>query len=234
MTRNVLTVATLALSLVVAPSAYAATFTAVGDTTTMNFSFDGNTGDPLLGLMTATAELTVAAISSTSLVLTIELTNTTQQSQFPGGNAGLEAFGFATDPDADTAAVTTAGTVFKGAELTTIPSLSFIEVCTFAGVDGPGKDCAGGGQGSLLAIGATDTFTLTLTFDPAVDPASYVIAQGGVKFQTSIGSFEFGETGPGTGPGGGPGGGGGAPEPALLSLLGAGLAGLAYRVRRRT
>jgi len=249
MKRFVCGAAVLAAGLLLAPRTEAApiTFDSVGDTATINFSFDP--AGPAT-LLTATADLEVAAISATSLTIYVTLENTTAQGIYD--NAGLASFGFAIDPDATGVSGSTTGANddgsdddrFFGYNDDDIPSLGQIEVCAYAG-----NNCNGGPQNDLLAIGETDKFLITVTFPAGNTDASFDLDFFGVKFQTgcdnqpegTCGSYEFYETGTNetsnnetsnnetsnneTS---------NVPEPALISLLGLGLAGAASRLRRRS
>ena len=221
-------IAALGTVLLTAHVASAAPFvaTAVGQSTTINFSL---TPKDAPGPATATAVVSVGSISNTSLDLFVQLSNTTG-ALFT--EAGITSFGFEVDPDATGAAGTSKGDndttgdtdVFGGFGLAQIPSLSMIEICAWAG-----NGCAGSGLGSLLGKGATDFFVITLNWSTPNEVVQYTLDNFGIKFQTNFGSVE----GLGNGNGGGTGGGGIVPEPAVLLLLGLGLIATATRVRLR-
>src|SRR5207247_316761 len=99
MRKVILGVALLAASALAVSTADAAViFTTAGQSTTQNFSLDVD-GPGGLGPITATAIVSVSSISTTSLVLNVQLTNTTA---LVGGwtQVGLESFGFSVDPNA--------------------------------------------------------------------------------------------------------------------------------------
>jgi hypothetical protein len=235
MKRVFVGVALLAASAIGASNASAAAvlFNAAGQTASISFSKDVDGAGPL-GPLSATANLTVNSISTSQLVLYVELKNTTVPS---GGftTVGLESFGFSIDPNATSVTGSTAGgndtagdrDDFTGFGLDAIPSLSLVEICSWAG-----NNCNGGAQGDLLHAGETDFFVLTISWSPAAAAASFSLDNFGAKFQTNKGSYEFYSTNqptttvsPTTTDI--------VPEPALLSMLGVGLAGAAYRLRRR-
>lgn len=221
------TLATVAAVLLTATLANAAPFvaTSVGDATKVTFSY---TPEGASGPLTAFANLSVASISSTSLDLKVQLANTTGAGYI---NAGASSFGFSVDPNATGAAGSTTGSndtasdtdVFGGFGLASIPSLSSIEICAWAG-----NGCAGGGQQGLLAKGQTDFFIITLNWQTPNAIVRYTLDNFGIKFQTDLGSFEFwGTGGPGSGSSGV------TPEPASLAMLGLGLIVAAVRIRQR-
>lgn len=237
MKKGIYGLALLLSAAIAVPSAEAVTFSAVGNTTTQNFSqdVDGPGGN---GPITATATLTVASISLTQLVLNVQLTNTTTAaSGFT--TVGLEAFGFSIDPNATSVTGTTTGANdtgsdrddFTGYSLDSIASLKNVEICAWAG-----NNCKGGPQPNLLHFGETDFFRLTINFPTNNTDSSYDLADFGAKFQTNLQSYEFYASSGTTTvtPSTHNEENGNAPEPALLSMLGAGLAGVAYRIRRRS
>jgi hypothetical protein len=190
-----------------------------------SFSFSDTGGGYNLAL---SGSLDLTGLTATTATLSITLNNISTFNNQPIANPGdvrLTAFGFGVNPNAT--AVSFSDSPGDGgmiaASLSSIPSLSSIEVCAYGGVN-----CPGGSNGGIDAQ-ASDTFTLILTGNfggltqLAFDPL-------GVKFQTNVGSFEFSCTGTDCGGGGG---GGNVPEPASLSLLGLGLIGMAAARRRR-
>ena len=204
--------ATAALAL--APSAQAILIDSVGDTGSFTFTSTQGTN-----VLSADVDYSVTSYSTTQIILSMTVVNTSTLTTF--SNAGLASIGFTTTPTLSGVSISPIGGVFDGATVTNIPSLNELNLCVWSG-----NNCNGGPQGDLLAVGFSDTFTLTLTGDFA---SGLVITDSGVKFQTSGGSFEFlgcdNTTGPCTPPLE-------TPEPATLLLFGIGALGLAYRRRR--
>ena len=91
-----------------------------------------------------------------------------------------------------------------------------IDICVFT------QGCSGGSQGSALAAGAADTFTLVIA--GAFTGHTVTLAPFPIKFQTSGGSFEFAGGQEGST----------VPEPGTVLLLSSGLIGLGLnRWRKR-
>jgi hypothetical protein len=205
---------------------------AVGVQNANAFLIDGTEDDfsvawsALVGtnLLAAHATFDVTNVTANTITFDIQIFNDSVLTTFT--NAGLASFGLQTAP-AGTSASISGGAVFDGASIASIPSLNFINLCVWSG-----NNCAGGPQNDLLAVGANDSFTLTLS---GVFPNGLEVLDSGIKFQTSGGSFEF----PGTEcpPGSTiceqpppP----QLPEPGTLLLLGLALLGLVPLRRSRT
>ena len=218
MKRTKLAIAALGLALA---SGHASAFFIdnAGDALNFSWSYAGG-GYNLTGAGTMTA----TALSAGSLTLQISLTNNTTAAS--GNNARLAAFGLGIDPDAT--GVTFSDASDGGmidASLDSIPSLKTIEVCAFGG-----PNCSGGGNGGILANGASDLFSLVITGAFAngvtIDPLGY-------KYQTNNGSFEFSCSTTSTEYQCG-GGRTSVPEPGSLALLGAVAAGYVTTRQRRS
>ncbi len=115
---------------------------------------------------------------------------------------------------------------------TNIPSLANIEICAFAVLSG---NCSGGSVNEGVQAGQSDQFTLTLAgnWGSTVD-----IAPIGFKFQGTYGSYEFyssSSTSTTSTTGGGNSTSGSVPEPGAgsLALLGLGLLGAGFGLRRK-
>jgi len=198
---------------------------------TMNFTWSYDTGGAA-GTLTGSGSIVASGFNSSSLLLTVSLSNT---SIVLGDR--LTSFGFGIDPNATSVAfsdVADGGMV--GASLSSIPSLATIEVCAYGG-----PNCSGGGNGGILP-GGSDSFALTLggTWGSTVniDPLGY-------KFQTALTSYEFTSSSSSTsssstsssstsssstssGQSSGT-----IPEPGTVSLLGLGLLGQVWLLRQR-
>jgi len=188
-----------------------------GSNNPLGFTWDYDTGTSHL---TGFGSMVVSGFNSSSLSVTVSLTNTSQL----GGNGGerLTAFGFGIEPDATSIGFLDANDDgMVGATLTAIPSLAAIDVCAWGG-----SNCSGGANGGIYGAGGSDTFAIVLggTWGSAVD-----IAPIGFKYQTGYGSFEFTSSSSSSSSSSGT----TVPEPTTLSLLGASLLGIALMRRRR-
>jgi hypothetical protein len=160
----------------------------------------------------AHATFDITAISTTSVTLLITFTN--QTTPPVGQNSGITSFGMGvnTNPTGVTFTDTTdagfTNAEVQGGQQNYPGGFKSIDVCVFT------QGCSGGSQGSALAAGATDTFTLVIA--GAFTGNSVTLAPFPIKFQTSGGSFEFAgteESSP-------------VPEPGTVLLLSSGLIGL--------
>lgn len=172
--------ATLAASLFLASSANAILITSTSDDFSVSWLYDINGTDSV----SANAAFDTVTYSSTQIIFNVVLTNTTSLAGSLG-NAGLNSFGFNVNPDPTSVSIS-GGSVFNSAGVEqNLPSIdNKIDVCTWAA-----NNCQGGGQNNLLAAGASDSFTLTLNFSDTGDGVLFDLF--GIKFQTSITSYEF-------------------------------------------
>ncbi|HEY8553280.1 MAG TPA: cistern family PEP-CTERM protein [Burkholderiales bacterium] len=178
-----------------------------------NFSWSYDTGSYLL---TGDGSLSVTGFNSSLLTIAVTLSNTAPN----GGQGGdrLTAFGFGIDPnaisisflDADDGGLTSADWS-KGP----LQSKVGVEICAFGG-----QNCAGGSNGGIYA-GTFDSFIISLG---GIWGSSVNIDPIGVRYQTGTDSYTFAVgTPPPTS----------VPEPATLTMLGAGLLALAATRRRK-
>jgi hypothetical protein len=130
--------------------------------------------------LVANANFDVTSVSAGSIVFLVTISNDSVLTTF--ANAGLASFGLQTAP-AGTSASISGASVFQDATIESIPNLNFINLCVWAG-----NNCSGGPQNQLLAVGASDSFTLTLF---GSFPDGLEVLDSGAKFQTTGGSFEF-------------------------------------------
>jgi hypothetical protein len=125
----------------------------------------------------------------TSITFNVHFSNTTVLSGATT-EAGITTFGFGTNPNATTVTFTdNPDGAFAFAEVQTgqqnFPGgFKDIDVCVYS------QGCSGGSQGSALAAGAFDDFTLVVNFNPS--SSSVAFEPFPIKFQTTQGSFEFG------------------------------------------
>jgi hypothetical protein len=190
----------------------------------LNLSVNQTVGTDTLVL---SGTLTVADISNGSVLLDLDLTN----SSSPGGTANrLVSFGLGIEPDA------TAGTIVDLSATDTDALTSFdtgnfagFQLVEFCATSGP--NCAGGSNGGLQS-GQEDLFRFSLT-DGFVEGGTIDLSQFAFKFQGGAASYEK----PGVPTGGSPVGGspvagqpvggspvaGQVPQPGSLMLVGAAL-----------
>lgn len=193
---------------------------------TYNFTFDGYSGGTTVNGLTSTAAFTLTGVTSSSYTFNYSVSNTTSNPV----DSRVSGFAFNTNPDISSASSTGAFsyTTLGGNYPNGIGS---VDVCF---KDASTKSCAGGGSGGLFD-GQTGTGSFTLNF--AQPLTSLTLSDFFVRYQsiTGAGNITSGSgTGTLTSSGSTSTGGTPVPEPGMVGLLGAALAGLAFARRRRS
>lgn len=205
-------------ALAFATQAQAIQINSAGDTWTVDWLVDSSTTPTLTSDLTATSTWLVDSFSSTQIMLSIDISNTTMLTPLLT-NADITTFGFGIDPNA-TASIITAGSIFDMVSAGSGPQQTFpggfkqIDVCIYA------QGCSGGTVNDALHAGASDYIQLLLTGDFSSGFAELLFFPA--KFQTNQGSYE-------------PGGCincSSVPEPSILALLGIGLVLIGFTQRR--
>jgi hypothetical protein len=204
-------VAVSALALTSSP-AQAITFLAEGDSFIVPFNgvVEGSVAPGLTGEVT----YTLADIIGNTWYFNFAVENT---SSAPITASRISTFGFNTDPNFTSAAIT-GGTVFDGVSSGNVPQHMAVEFCATAG-----PNCAGG-SGEGVTIGDTALGQFALTFGLA--PTSVSFDDLYVRYQSIVGAAG-GDSGTGFP--------GNVPEPATwgMMILGIGMAGAVMRRRQR-
>jgi len=213
-------------ALAVASASSALTITATDVTVTsadvgqsFTIIYDGQTSGNVINGLTASAVYTVQAVSSTSITLSVAMSNT---SSSPITSSRVSVFGFDTNPNITSATASGAFnvTVQGGA----LPSgFGNIEVCF---KNGQGNNCQGGG-GTGITLGQSGSTNLVLNFS-SIGASGVTFSNFGVRYQSIAGAGNItsavGKGTPGTPP---------VPEPGAMAVFGLGalLVGAALRKR---
>lgn len=181
--------------------------TTVGSTYDFSYSLDVGGGIELTG----ETSFSLISFEAGKVVFDITATNTSTTGQ----TTRLSAFGFDVSPAASGIELVTAGDVFQQVELNPSPDLPSysVDICAYSG-----SNCPDGSDG--LEEGESDTLRLAILGDFS---NGVTLSEFPIRFTGDFGSYVFGPDN-GTEE---------VPEPAILGLLGLGLAGLGMAMRRR-
>ncbi len=164
----------------------------VGHSFTVDWNYASNTssGGSLTAPLTAFGTFTVDSLSSSSLVLSATIDNTTALTSGLT-QSYLMSVGISSNPTG-TASITTGGSVFNeagpgsGTNETFPGGFKDINACIF----NSGGGCAGQNINDGLGAGSFDSFVLALNGSFGSSPIT--LSDFAVKFQTNEGSYEFG------------------------------------------
>jgi hypothetical protein len=150
----------------------------VGQSFTVDYNGFIN-GSTIINGLTASAIYTVSGVTSTSITLTVAMTNT---SSSPITGSRISAFGFDTNPNLTSA---TASGFFSGTVLNSAFPSQFgsIELCV---KNGQTNNCSGGG-GTGITLGQNGTTTVTVNFS-SIGSSGVTLSNFGVRYQSITGS----------------------------------------------
>jgi len=191
----------------------------VGSSFTVDWNYASNTssGGSLTAPLTALGTFTVDSLSSTSLVLSATIDNTTSLTT-KLTQAYLMSLGISSNLTA-TPSLTSSGSTFTHVDSPgNFPGgFKNINACVYSA-----NNCSGGKIQEGLAAGSSDSFVLALDGTFGSSP-SITLSDFAVKFQTNEGSYEFGGSSLSE-----------TPEPGTLLLFGTALfLSLGPALRRR-
>jgi hypothetical protein len=182
-----------------------------------SFDVAWSLADPALA---ATGTFSVVSFTSSSIVLGITLSNTTDLSVSGLDKAAILSLALGVTPNPTSKTLTSAGAVFDSLGKGSGPGQNYpggftgIDVCVYSA-----QNCAGGNVNDGLQAGASDSFVLRLRGNWA---NGITLAAFGIKFQTSDGSYQL------AGRPGAP-----IPEPTAALVFGLGLLVASYGSRGR-